>query len=83
MSSGATQAERLAVLEERISALIRAQEVMHADVKALGVDLQADKAALAALTNRGAGLLIGAALAGGAAGAGLVKAAQALIGHGA
>ena len=44
-----------------------------ADVKALRAEFEADKADLAALRNKGSGLLIGVGLAGGAVGAGLAE----------
>ncbi|CAB5222680.1 hypothetical protein UFOVP368_25 [uncultured Caudovirales phage] len=46
-------------------------EGIAADLKTIRAELADDKADLAALKNKGTGLLIGVALAGGAAGAGL------------
>lgn len=59
----AGQGERLA----RIEAIL---ERMEPKVDALRTDLDSDKAALAALTNKGAGILIGVAIAAGGIGAG-------------
>lgn len=76
-----TEGERLArieaILEEN---LVRRLDDMGADLKAIRKDLDADKAELAQLKNRGLGLLIGVGLAGGAAGAGLIKFWQSLFG---
>lgn len=70
-----TQGERLA----RIEALLEVLPEMKKDLKAIRKDLDDDKADLAALKNRGLGLLIGVALVGGTAGAGLLKLWQALF----
>ena len=70
-----TQGERLA----RIETLLEALPEIRADIKQIREDLDADKAALAALQNKGKGLLIGVGLAGGAIGAAVSKALQAVF----
>lgn len=60
------RAEERAAMKETIDGIA-------ADVKALRADFEADKADLAALRNKGTGLLIGVGLAGGAVGAGLTE----------
>lgn len=86
-----TTAERLARIETLLEAAVgqRVQDradmhktidAMAADIKAIRVDLDADKAALAELTNRGRGLLIGVSLAAGALGAYAEKLADKLFG---
>lgn len=83
-----TEGERLArieaILEEN---LVRRLDDMGGDIRAIRDDMRkhkvetdADKADLAQLKNRGLGLLIGVGLAGGAAGAGLIKFWQSLFG---
>lgn len=77
-----TQAERLTRIETLLEQAVtqRAEdrksmrdkiEEMSADIKAIRSDVEADKAALAALKNKGTGLLIGAALAGGGIASGI------------
>ena len=72
-----TQAERLTrievLLEQAVSqrsedreAMRKTIDEMASDIKAIKTDLAADKAEMAALKNKGVGLLIGAGLAGGA-----------------
>lgn len=74
--SGTTQAERLTRIEilleqavvnraEDRAAMKEVIDEMASDIKQIKSDVAADKAELAALKNKGAGLLIGAALAGG------------------
>ena len=76
-----TNAERLArietLLEEKFSEQIGA---MAEDLKAIRQDLDEDKAELAAIKNKGAGILIGVGLAGGAIGASLTSAFKWLAG---
>lgn len=72
MSKPATQAERLTRIETLLETLVQDKlEAMAADIKAIRADVETDKAELAALKNKGAGILIGVGLAGGAIGAGL------------
>lgn len=71
-----TQGERLARIETLLEALPEIRE----ELKALRREFEDDKAELAALKNKGTGLLVGVGLAGGAAGAALSKAWQALFG---
>jgi hypothetical protein len=70
------EAERLA----RIETLLEALPEMKSDIKAIRTDLDADKADLAALKNRGIGLLIGVGLLGGGIGAAATKLWQAITG---
>lgn len=51
------------------------------EVKSLRAEQEADKADLAALKNKGTGLLIGVGLTGGTVGAALAKALSGLFGH--
>lgn len=85
------QAERLARIETLLEGLAkavdqnndearRANEKLQLEVKALRDDLIADKAELAALKNRGIGLLIGVGAVSGTVGATLSKLWQALSG---
>lgn len=67
--SAPTQLERLA----RIEALLESLPDMKDDIKAIRDDQIKDVADLAALKNRGLGLLIGVGLVGGGVGAGLAK----------
>jgi len=80
-----TQGERLMRIETLLQAKADADDthdkaMLHAidevrqDVKAIRKDLDDDKAELAALKNKGTGLLIGVGLVGGGVGAGLTKA---------
>lgn len=86
-----TQGERLARIETLLEGLTasvnsnnvqaqKANDELSAEVKKLREEFTADKAELAALKNRGIGLLIGVGAVGGAAGATLSKAWQALFG---
>jgi len=61
----ASQGERLA----RIETLLERLPEMQADIKAIRRDLDADKAELASLKNKGTGILIGVAIASAALGA--------------
>ena len=70
-----TQGERLA----RIETLLESLPEMREDIKAIRKDLDDDKADLAALKNRGSGLLIGVGLVGGGVGAGITKAVMAWL----
>lgn len=72
-----TEAERLA----RIEAILEENmPTIKEELKAIRKDLDADKADLAALKNRGTGILIGVALAAGSAGAGMMKLWQSFTG---
>lgn len=71
-----TQGERLA----RIETLLEALPEIKDDIKAIRKELDEDKADLAALKNKGSGLLIGVGLVGGGVGAGLTKAIIAWLG---
>ena len=73
-----TEAERLTRIEtllegylaqrtEDRNAMRESIDAMAADIKQIKEDVSADKADLAALKNKGVGLLVGAGLAGGAA----------------
>lgn len=77
-----TEAERLTRIEvlleqavvsrsEERAAMKETIDGIAEDIKVIKTELAADKADLAALKNKGAGLLIGVGLAGGVAGAGL------------
>lgn len=89
MTKPATQAERLTRIEVLLEAAVHTREAdrkamhdkieeMASDIKAIRKDVEADKAELAALKNKGAGILIGVGLAGGALGASIVSAVQGL-----
>ena len=65
-----TQGERLA----RIETLLESLPEIKDDIKAIRKELDDDKADLAALKNKGSGLLIGVGLVGGGVGAGITKA---------
>jgi hypothetical protein len=80
-----TQGERLMRIETLLQAkakaddihdkaMLKAIEDVRSDVKAIRKELDDDKADLAALKNKGSGLLIGVGLVGGGVGAGLMKA---------
>jgi len=71
-----TQGERLARIETLLEALPEIRE----EIKALRKEFEDDKAELAALKNKGTGLLIGVGLAGGTIGAALSKAWAAVVG---
>ncbi len=74
MTKPATQAERLTRIETLLETLVETKlGEMADDIKAIRSEVEADKAELAALKNKGAGILIGVGLAGGAIGAGLSK----------
>lgn len=60
-------------------AMLKAIDEVCSDVKAIRSDLDADKAELAALKNKGTGLLVGVGLVGGGVGAGLTKALMAWL----
>lgn len=70
-----TQGERLA----RIETLLESLPEIKDDIKAIRKELDEDKADLAALKNKGSGLLIGVGLVGGGVGAGLTKALMAWL----
>lgn len=65
MTRPATQAERLVRIETLLETKL---DAMAEDIKAIRAEVEADKADLAALKNKGAGILIGVGLAGGAIG---------------
>lgn len=67
-SKPATQAERLVRIETLLETKL---DAMAEDIKAIRAEVEADKAELAALKNKGTGILIGVGLAGGAIGAGI------------
>jgi hypothetical protein len=67
--TGTTQGERLARIETLLAGQAEKQSEMAVDIKAIRQDLDADKADLAAIKNKGAGLLIGVGLLGGSFGA--------------
>jgi hypothetical protein len=70
MSKPATQAERLTRIETLLETLVETKlDAMAADIKSIKAEVEADKAELKALKNKGAGILIGVGLAGGAVGA--------------
>lgn len=86
-----TQAERLMKIETLLQAKAEADDVqakamlkaideIKDDVRAIRHDLDADKAELAALKNKGAGILVGVGLAAGGVGAAITKAAMAWLG---
>lgn len=87
-----TQVERLTRIETLIEQMTktidkgntdqrRSDDALRAELKALREEMVADKADLAALKNRGIGLLIGVGALGGSVGAALSKSWQALFGH--
>lgn len=82
-SSKMTQAERLTRIETLLEADLSQRaaereamrekiEEMSNDIKAIRKEMEADKAELAALKNKGIGILVGVGLAGGSAGAAFV-----------
>lgn len=86
-----TQAERTARIETLVEGIAkrmeedraaqrRENEALRKEVEALRKEMEADKADLAALKNKGTGLLIGVGLVGGTIGATLSKAWSALVG---
>jgi predicted nucleic acid-binding Zn-ribbon protein len=70
-----TQGERLMRIETLLESLPEIKE----DIKAIRKELDEDKADLAALKNKGTGLLIGVGLVGGGIGAALTKALTAWL----
>jgi hypothetical protein len=76
MTRPTTTPERLA----RIETLLETLPEIKDDIKAIRDDLDKDKAELAALKNKGTGILVGVALAAGSAGAGVLKLWQGLTG---
>jgi hypothetical protein len=81
MSKPATQAERLTRIETLLETLVETKlDAMAADIKSIKAEVEADKAELKALKNKGAGILIGVGLAGGAIGATVSGFIQALGG---
>lgn len=83
MTSKMTQAERLTRIETLLEADLQMRteerqsmrekiEEMSADIKAIRTEMEADKADLAALKNKGIGILVGVGLAGGSIGAAIV-----------
>lgn len=74
-----TQGERLASIETLLTVIRDEQAKQSGKLDSLEASHQADKADLAALQNKGAGILIGIALAGGAAGAAITKALAGLF----
>ena len=78
--SGGSTSDRLTRIETILEqSLVKRLDDMAADIKGIRADLDADKAELAALKNKGAGILIGVGLAGGAMGAAILKGLQALF----
>lgn len=82
-SAKMTQAERLTRIETLLEADLQMRteerqsmrekiEEMSADIKAIRTEMEADKADLAALKNKGIGILVGVGLAGGSIGAAIV-----------
>lgn len=63
----------------RIETLLEALPEIKEDIKAIRKELDDDKADLAALKNKGSGLLIGVGLVGGGVGAGITKALMAWL----
>jgi predicted nucleic acid-binding Zn-ribbon protein len=70
-----SQGERLMRIETLLESLPEIKE----DIKAIRKELDEDKADLAALKNKGTGLLIGVGLVGGGIGAALTKALTAWL----
>lgn len=79
-----TEAERLTRIEVLLETMAEAQDErrremhdkiteMAGDIKAIKSEMEAVKAEHAALKNKGAGILIGVGLAGGAVGAGMAE----------
>lgn len=86
-----TQAERTARIETLVEGIAhrmeedraaqrRESEALRKEVEALRKEVETDKADLAALKNRGVGLLIGVGAAGGTIGAAIAKSWSALVG---
>jgi hypothetical protein len=91
MTKPTTQGERLMKIETLLEAKAEADHIhdqamllaiddVRSDVKAIRKDLDDDKAELERLKNRGAGILIGVAIAAGGIGAGFSKFWQWLAG---
>lgn len=89
MTKPATQAERLTRIEvlleqavtqrnEDRTAMRETIDQMAKDITQIKADLAADKAALATLKDKGAGILIGVGLAGGAIGAAITAGVETL-----
>lgn len=81
-----TPAERQAILETKLDNVLKAMEAMSDDIKALTnqvealkVEVREDKAELAAIKNRGKGILIGVALSASAMGAAFANKVGALL----
>ena len=70
-----TQGERLMRIETLLESLPEIKE----DIKAIRKELDEDKADLAAIKNKGIGLLVGVGLVGGGIGAALTKALTAWL----
>lgn len=69
--SNVTQGEKLERVATLLDTVIKNQERTDAKVDEIHRELREDKAELAALKNKGTGLLIGVALAAGGVGAGI------------
>lgn len=91
MTKPTTQGERLMKIETLLEAkaeadnihdraMLQAVDDIRSDVKAIRKDLDEDKAELDRLKNRGAGILVGVAIAAGGIGAGFGKFWQWLAG---
>jgi hypothetical protein len=91
MTKPTTQGERLMKIETLLEAKAEADHIhdqamllaiddVRSDLKAIRKDLDEDKAELAGFKNRGAGILIGVAIAAGGIGAGFSKFWQWLAG---
>lgn len=74
-----TQGERLERVATLLDTVIKNQERTDSKVDEIHKELREDKAELAALKNKGAGLLIGVGLVGGGVGAALTKAVMAWL----
>lgn len=75
------QGERLARIEALLQeSVVKRVDDIAADIKAIRSELDADKADLAALKNRGWGIIIGVGMAGGALGAAANKLWSAVFG---
>ena len=74
-----TMPERLARIEALLESVTDSQSEMRKDVKAIRRDLDSDVKDMAALKNRGSGILVGVAIAAGGIGAGSAAAWKWLI----
>ncbi len=74
-----TQGEKLERVATLLDTVIKNQERTDRKVDEIHKELREDKAELAALKNKGAGLLIGVGLVGGGVGAALTKAVMAWL----